>query len=136
MADPPLHRFVVFSVIDPVGAVELRFAQCNNCGIIHRVTDLTKSEIVRGKESSHAIPSIDDIRSSLPAELSAILDRASVDLATWEAVRFSFDEQRWGDAIVLASDVAEGSRQGKYVRLLGPTLFKVDTFTREEIACS
>ena len=136
LAEPPAHKFVVFSIIDSDGSVEQKFAQCNNCGIIHRITDLTKSEIVNGKESAFSIPSIDDIRSSLPQQLSDILERSNADLATWEAARFSFDEQRWGDFIILASDTVEGSRQGKYVRLLGPSLFRIDTFTREEFACS
>lgn len=134
LPDPPVHRFVVFSVIADDGTVEPRLVQCNNCGIVHSVTDLTRSEIVKGKEFAQSIATIDDVRASMPEQLAAILDRAGADLATWEAARFCLDEQRWGDFVVLTSDAVEGSRQGKYVRVLGPSLFKVDTFTREEIA--
>lgn len=116
------------------GELEPRLAQCNNCGLLHRVTELTHSELINGRESAQSIATIDDVRASVPDQLGSILDRAGADLATWEAAKFCIDEQRWGDVIVLTSDVVDGLRQGKYVRILGPSLFKVDTFTRDELA--
>jgi len=132
--NPPLHQFVVFSIMAADGKLESKLAQCNNCGLVHRVTELTHSELVSGLESAQSITTIDDVRASIPDQLGAILDRANADLATWEAAKFCIDEQRWGDIVVLTSDVVDGRRQGKYVRILGQMLFKVDTFTRDELA--
>lgn len=134
MPDPPLHHFVVFSIVGDDGVFEPKLVQCNNCGILHKVTELTCSELINGRESAQSITSIDDIRTSISEQLGAALDKAGADLATWEAVKFIVDEQRWGDIVVLTSDVVEGLRQGKYVRVLGPSLFKIDTFMRDELA--
>ena len=45
MKDPVFHKFVVFSTIDKKDNVEPKNVQCNNCGVIHKVFDICKSEI-------------------------------------------------------------------------------------------
>ena len=67
--DPPFHRFSVFTVIDDNDNAIPKLAQCNNCGVIHQVTDVYKSKIVVGKETSGTIVTIDEIRLSLPKDL-------------------------------------------------------------------
>lgn len=134
MDEPPVHQFVVFSVIADDGRVIPKIAQCPNCGLIHKVTDLTKSEIASGKENSSAMLSIEDIRPTLPASLANVLETNNVDLPTWEAVQFEHENKRWGQAfIVLSSEEEDGVRVGKYIRLLGEGLFEVKTFSREEV---
>lgn len=133
MADPPVHQFVAFSVINDDDIVVPKFVQCNNCGILHKVVDICKSEIVQ-RESMDSLVTIDDIRTALPENLSKILDMNKVDIATWEAAQFIYENKRWGEFVVLTSDVESGTRQGKYLRILGENMFKVDAFTREEYA--
>ena len=58
--NPPFHRFVVFSIVDDSDDVVEKFSQCNNCGIVHRVYDICKSEIASGHESLNSLPSKDD----------------------------------------------------------------------------
>lgn len=130
--DPPAHRFVVFSIIEDDDRVRVKFAQCNNCGIVHKVTDLCRSEIVQGREAMPSLVTIDDIRTSLPEQLTALLDANHADLPTWEQTQYIYENQRWGDIVVLQTDVEGDLKQGKYVRILGERLFKVDTFAREE----
>lgn len=132
MHDPPLHKFVVFSEFDDDEIIP-RLVQCNNCGIVHRVVDICKSEIVQGKESANSIMTVEDVRSNVPEDLRNILDSYDVDIATWEAARFIVDNERWGDYVVLSSDNANDIRQGKYVRILGKTLYKIDSFSSGEI---
>lgn len=129
---PPEHQFPVFSIIDDDGTFRMRFAQCNNCGIIHKVIDICRSEIVN-KEAMVSIPTIDEIKSSLPSGLVNLLESNSADIATWEAVQFIIDNKQWGNFVVLSTDEIDGVRQGKYVRLLSETMFKVETFTRNEV---
>jgi hypothetical protein len=128
---PPFHKFVVFSVIDDTGNVIPKIAQCNNCGVIHKVFDITLSEIV-GKENSTALISIDDLKASLPQNLVVVLEKNNADLPTWEAVQFVYENKKWGEFVVIASEADEDARQGKYVRILGENLFKVESFRREE----
>lgn len=80
-----------------------------------------------------SIRSIDEIRAELPENLQKILDINKADLATYEAASFVFENKRWGEFVVLNSDVEDGLRQGKYVRILGESLFKVEPYTREEV---
>ena len=132
-ASPPIHHFVVFSIVED-DAVLPHFVQCNNCGIIHRIVDLCSSEIVTGREASSAVLTFDDLRAQLPEALVAALERVEADLPTWLAVKFTIDEARWGDVVVVTTERTAGLRTGKYVRILGRTLFTLDSFACDDIA--
>lgn len=131
-ADPPQHQFVVFSVLNGDRMVQ-KFVQCNNCGIVHKVIDVCKSEIVVGREAMSSIISIDDIKTNLHPQLAALLEASSVELPSWEQASFILDNELWGSFIVLSSDEERGMRQGKFVRILGKNMFKVEQFTRDEV---
>lgn len=131
--DAPAHQFVVFSEIDDNDIVKVKYSQCNNCGLVHRVIDICKSEVITGKESMTSIVTIDDVKNSLPKNLADILERNNSDLSTWEAAQFVLENKHWGDIVILAQEEESGTRQGKYVRLMSETFFKVETFSREEV---
>jgi hypothetical protein len=131
-SSPPNHQFVVFSVINDDGTVKVKHVQCNNCGIVHKVIDICTSQILPGKETMSSIITIDDIRCSLSANIANVLDINYADIATWEAVQFIIENKNWGDFAVLSSEVDSDVKQGKYIRVLGENLFKVDSFSREE----
>src|SRR4051812_34631188 len=84
LPEPPQHQFIVFSIIDDEGTAQIKFSQCNNCGIIHKVIDVCRSEIV-SRESMNSIVKIDDVKINLPSNLSNILESNAADLASWEA---------------------------------------------------
>lgn len=131
--EPPSHQFVVFSIIDENGDVVPKLAQCNNCNVIHRVTDLTRSEVVFGKEVAASIVTIDDVRGSLPENLAKILETNQADLPTWEATQFAYENKQWGQFIVMTTEADGVMRQGKYVKILGENMFKVEPFERDEV---
>ena len=133
LQDPPRHKFIVFSTIDDENKPVVKFVQCNNCGIIHKVTDVGRSEIVNGREHMGSIVSIDDLKSSLPEKLVGVLEANGCDLPTWENVQFIIENKQWGSFVVLVSEEEGGIRQGKFVRILGESMFKVDSFTRDEV---
>lgn len=130
--DPPRHKFIVFSVIDENDKVELKYAQCNHCGLIHKVVDICKSEIQAGKESSSLILTIDDIKISLPADLVTILDKYNAELSTWEQARFILENKEWGNFLLLEQEEESGVKQGKYLRIFGENFYKMENFSREE----
>lgn len=132
-ASPPVHQFMVFSMLDDNDNVVVKHAQCNNCGLVHRVTDICTSEILRGKEQLSSLITIDDVKLSLPKNLVDILERNNVDISTWELAQFIVENKRWGDIVLLSHEEEGGVRHGKYVRIIGENLFKVDNYTREEI---
>ena len=43
--EPVFHLFVVFSVLGNDDKVEPKYAECNNCGAVHHVTEVGQSEI-------------------------------------------------------------------------------------------
>jgi hypothetical protein len=133
LPEPPQHQFVVFSVIEDDDKIRPKFVQCNNCGIIHKIIDVCKSEITP-REDMGALVTIDNIKVSMPANLVGILETNYADLPTWEAAQFIYDNKRWGEFVVLAADTESGTRQGKYLQILGENLFKVNAFSREEYA--
>jgi len=133
LPDPIKHQFMVFSIIDNDDNVIQKYAQCNNCGLIHKIVDICKSEILPGKEQSSAILSIEDIKLSLPVNLTAILERSNVDLSTWEYAQFILENKRWGEFLIIGSEEESGVKQGKYVRIMSDTFFKIETFNRNEI---
>jgi hypothetical protein len=130
-SNPPQHQFVVFSVIDDDGSVRVKFSQCNNCGICHKVMEINRSEVV-SRESMMSIPSIDDVKVGMPPQLANALETSDADLASWEHARFILDSKQWGQFVVLTTDEEDGLRQGKFIQILGENMFKIDTFAREE----
>jgi len=121
----------VFSVLDDGGEVIAKDASCNNCGVIHRVTDICKSEIT-SKENSSAIITESDISLMIPSQLSDILKTYQCDIATWEFVHFAYTEQKWGTRVVLKREVDGGSVKGKSMTVEGPSKFKIETFDLSE----
>jgi len=85
-----------------------------------------------GKEAMLSILTIDDIKSGINQSLVSILERHNCDLPTWEHTQFVIENKRWGDFIILTSDLEDDNRIIKYVRILGESLFKVDTHIRKE----
>lgn len=132
--DPPRHQFVVFSIVDDSDRTQVKFAQCNNCGVIHKVTDVCKSEILSNREDMGTLMTIDEIKLGLPKNLASILEMNNADLPTWELASFIYENKRWGEVAVLTTDSESGVRSGKYIQILGESLFKVNSFSREEYA--
>lgn len=127
---PPVHQFIVFSVLDNEGTISPKYTQCNNCGVIHKVTDICRSEIQSGKENMNSLIKIEDIRPCIHPNFSAILESNNADLATWEAVQFIVENKQWGGHVVLTTDTDGEEIHGKYMRIVGETMCKVESFTR------
>jgi hypothetical protein len=62
-----------------------------------------------------------------------ILRNNNADLPTWQATQYIYENKRWGEFAVLSTDSEGDSRQGKYVRVLGEQLFKVEAYVRDEV---
>lgn len=130
--DPPSHEFSVFSVYDDAtDEFDSTFVQCTNCGIVHKITDLCKSIIIRGREDLRALTTLEDVKSSVPDKLVSVLEHHRVDLATWQQVAWIVESKLWGSNVVLTSEYIDGTRQGKSLVILGENLHKIVTFTNE-----
>lgn len=115
--DPVFHKFVVFSEIRDEEVVE-KYAQCENCGVVHNVKDICKSEIVTNLEDLPTLITKRDIKICLPSDLCDILEEYKVDLATWEHAKFIFDNKKWDERILLSRSETEKSQEGKFLKIL------------------
>lgn len=129
--DPPRwHLFVVFSEIDETGAMIPAFVQCNNCGIIHRVTEVGISSIL-GRDDLPSLPNLEEIKLSLPEKIVSILEKYDCDLPTYQETAFILEHKLWGRVVILNKDVVDGFLVGKYLTIMGETLWKISGFQEE-----
>lgn len=132
MKDPPFHHFPVFSVIDDNDQVELKYAQCTNCGIIHKVFDLCRSEILHGKEALQTLPRLDEIKLALSPEIRALLETQGVDITVYEQLVFIMDNRQWNEIVVLSTEFEGTTRTVKYLQVLGENRVRVQSTTLKE----
>jgi len=127
-ANTVYHKFVVFSEIDDSDTVVAKFAQCNNCGIIHKVYDICKSEIITHKEDLKSIKSIDDLSLTLPADVVRVLESYQCDLPAWEHAEFILNNGKWGSIITLTRDEADDEITGKALQIEGRSKISIVTY--------
>lgn len=117
------HKFMVFSVIND-DKVDEKFSQCNNCGVIHRVFDICKSEIMQGNDESSCLRTINDISLSLPSNLSQYLITQNVDIATMEQIEFMIENKIEG-SVTLRREIQGSKINLKLMTLSANGTFKV-----------
>ena len=131
MENPIYHKFVVFSVVDD-DVVEPKFVQCNNCAIIHKITDICKSEIVAGLEFSNAVTRLDEVRESIPDQIASFLEKANSDMSTWENVAFLLENSLGGFEVPIAKEIVGGMTQVKMLSVDEKGKVKIKTVTRND----
>ena len=132
MDKPLFHKFTVFSEFDSEGEIIPKIAKCNNCGVIHRVVDFCRSEIITNLEDSSVISSINEVKQSLPDSLCKVLEESKSDLATWEQVDNIFENEEWNSTIVLGKQTIEDETHVKVLSIIGPDKYKIRNHIRQE----
>ncbi len=113
--NPVYHKFVVFSTIDDSDTVIPKYAQCNNCGVVHKIIDICKSEIYAGKDELGALPNKDDISYSLPKHVLEVLQNYECSLPDYEHAKFICDHSRWGETLTLSKELLKDEVTGKFM---------------------
>lgn len=133
LANPPIfHQFVAFSVIGEDGNIKPSYAKCNNCAGIHRITEVGYSQKL-ARETAPTLPDIEEIKTALPEKLVGLLVRYTLDLPTWQEIKFVYENEMWGRPIILHREEENGEKYGKYLTLAGKTLWTIDSFSTEDI---
>ena len=124
------HKFIVFSaVVDDV--VQKKLSQCNNCGVLHKVVDLCKTEIVHGMEEGSSLRTIEDIKLGLPDKVVEFLVQQNVDVSTWELVEFLLDNKQ-DKEIVIKKDQKDDVTQLKILHVRSDGTFKIKSEIRQD----
>tara|TARA_B100001123_G_C15074565_1_gene933049 strand:+ start:373 stop:861 length:489 start_codon:yes stop_codon:yes gene_type:complete len=138
MNDPIFHQFIVFS-IERDGKIDEKYSNCNNCGVMHKIYDICKSEIVIGKEDDISIIGIDDIEYMIPQRLSELLRKNNCDLPTWENALFLIDNKIFNGDLIISRSRSQGQINLKILSILSENRFKIrneiisNDIVREEI---
>lgn len=124
--NPVFHNFVVFSTVNCDDSVNVKFVTCNNCGVIHRVHDICKSEILYGNDDVKSLITIDDLRSDIPTKITNVLDSYACDIPVWEEVKFALDNENFNRQIILNKIQVKDEIQVKILNILSKDKFKID----------
>lgn len=127
LKDPIFHKFVVFSKSDESGEIIEKLSKCNNCGVIHKITDFCKSEIAHGAESNFGIPTIADIRINIHEKVCNILDKHKCDISTWEQIDDIFENEEWESHTVLSRQTIDNSTQVVVLIIKSKEKFKIES---------
>jgi hypothetical protein len=130
---PIYFGFSVFSVLSDEDEVENKFVQCPNCGVIHKVVDLCKSEILSGKDESVAVRTLDDIKFSIPENLVQLLESNRTSYADYEKLEWILNNEIWDETVILTSDIEEGTRVGKILKFSKDGRPRVEPFASVEL---
>jgi hypothetical protein len=130
--DPVFHKFVTFSIADENHEIVPKFVECNNCGVIHNVIDFCKSEIVHKVEDVRSIIKIDDIIPTIPSNVVSLLSTHKCDISIWENIKFIYDNDIWGESVVIAKDQLDDSTQIKVLTIKSENRVKIETHVRKD----
>ena len=131
--NPPYHKLVVFSVLDDSDTIIPKQAVCNNCGVVHNVYDITKSEIKMGKELG-ACMEISDLGLLLPTDIKNILETYDCELPVWEEALFVLQNEKWGSNIIVSRKYEDFDESGKILKINGPGKYLLEPyFIRRQI---
>jgi len=109
------HKFPVYSKMNDYGKIISKYAQCNNCQAVHKVYEIEKSEIFSGKDQTESLPSIEDLKYSLPQKIVEILKEYKKDIADYEHAIDIIENSLWGSFIILKRDIINEMYQIKYL---------------------
>jgi hypothetical protein len=133
-ADPPLHKFIVFSLISDDDRVVEKIVNCNNCGVSHKVIDICQSEIIKNMELSKAAMTIEDVALMIPESVKSILHTYNKALPDYEHTKFIIEHERVGEFVVLSSETLDGKKAGKVLHYQGEGKFIIEPYQIDELA--
>jgi hypothetical protein len=131
-SDPPLHKFVVFSIQENDKTLE-KLVTCNNCGVVHRVFEICRSDILNNFEGTRSSLTLEDISMQLSESIRDILVSYEKELADYEHIKFMIDENVIDDFIVLSQEFNDDRKSGKVLKYKGDGKFAIEPFSRSEI---
>ncbi len=129
--NPPYHSFTAFSLIDDSDTVIPKHAKCNNCGVIHNVVDICKSEILMAQEVG-AVMEIEDCKLMLPSGISQVLETYDCETPDWEHALYILQNEKWGEFIIVNREETEvGDLAGKVLKFIGAGQYRLEPFLQK-----
>jgi hypothetical protein len=108
-----------------------KYADCNNCGSVHKIYDVCKSEIIPGKEDVRSALSKEDFKFSLPSSLYELLEQYEKELCDYEYSQFIIDNEKWDTTMTLSREELDEHIQGKLLRFIDKEKFRIESYTHK-----
>ena len=107
---PIYHKLPVFSLVDASDNIKEKYIMCDNCGIIHNVTEVSKSKIMWGKENLRSlVVSKEDIKFNLEVQgldtLVSLLEKNLSPVADWENVEYFVENKKSGIVLLNKEEI-------------------------------
>ena len=86
---PVYHQFVVFNKLND-DSMEEKYVECNNCGIIHQIVGLNKSNIISDTTNYKSlVVNKEDLSYNLPTKYLEFLTKKNIEeIYIWEKIYF------------------------------------------------
>ena len=126
--EPVFHKFPVFSILDESDTVIVKYSDCNNCGAVHKVYDICKSELIVGRDATTTTLKKEDFKMSLPQSLYELLGQYNKEICDYEYAQFVIDNEDWNTSVVLTREELDSHIQGKILRFVGKEKFRVESY--------
>lgn len=119
------HKFSVYSRLDDDGGIVPKYANCNNCGILHDIYEICKSNIKIGKEDIGSVTTIDEIALSFPEKLNKILEKYTCTIDVYEEIEHVLEDKIFPTEIILSREIIEDEHHVKIIEITGGEKFKI-----------
>ena len=125
------HKFIAFSVLKDDDTVEESFINCNNCGVVHRIIDLCKTEIQENSDDWQTIKK-EDLKISIPSDVIGVLESYDCDLATYQHALWIIENRAWGSKIIIDKNDSEDRIEGKFLIFNDYQKYRIETFYEDK----
>jgi cell division ATPase FtsA len=115
-------------MLDESDTILMKYVNCNHCGVVHKVYDVCKSEIVVGKEDLATAITIDDVKLMLPQDIVGVLESYNCDLPSYEHALFILQHKKFEEKVILNKEVMEEEVIGKCLKFSEKGIPSIESF--------
>lgn len=120
------HKFPVYSKISEDKVVP-HYEKCTNCGTLHKIIEICKSEFITGKEDAKMCLTKDDYIEMLPEKIATALIKNESDVSSYAHALDIIEEKRWGEIIVLSRETMPDSQIVKTMEILSESQIRIQS---------
>ena len=112
---PIYHKFPVFSLLDEKENLsESKYVACNNCGSIHEVVDICKSDVKWGSDVYDGlVVTKEDVKFNLInkglSNITDILEINDCDVSIWELVEYCIENKIDYSIVLSKQDIQDNT---------------------------
>ena len=122
---PVYHQFIVFNkIVDDI--LDEKYVECNNCGIIHKITKTNKSSIISDTTNyKNLVITKEDLSFNLPSNYLDFLTKKKVEeIYIWEKINFLL-ENNISEKVLFSKSKVENYLICEFIEVIDKNNFKL-----------